>query len=90
MHLNELSSAVIGAAIEVHRALGPGLLENAYQKCLERELTLRGISFEAQKELPVLYKGERVDCGYRLDIWVEKRLAVELKAVLYGCMEPRR
>ena len=81
VELNDLSRVVIGAAIEVHRALGPGLLENAYQKCLERELTLRRISFEAQVELPVEYKGAQLDCAYRLDLWVDRRLIVELKSI---------
>ncbi len=81
MHVNELSGAVIGAAIEVHRHLGPGLLENAYQKCLQRELSLRQIPFVAEHALPVAYKDARVDCGYRLDLWVDRRLIVELKAV---------
>ncbi|MFT5324876.1 MAG: GxxExxY protein [Planctomycetaceae bacterium] len=81
MHINELSSVVIGAAIEVHKHLGPGLLENAYQKCLERELALREIPFVAEHPLPVVYKETHVDCGYRLDLWVDHRLVVELKAV---------
>lgn len=81
MHINDLSHAVIGAAIEVHKQLGPGLLENAYLKCLERELTLREIHFEAEHPLPVVYKEARVECGYRLDFWIERRLVVELKAV---------
>jgi GxxExxY protein len=78
---NKLSDAVIGAAIEVHKALGPGLLESAYQACLRRELDLRGISYEPQRPLPIEYKGEPVDCGYRLDLIVEGMLVVELKSV---------
>jgi len=78
---NELSRRVIGAAIEVHRSLGPGLLESAYEKCLCRELSLQEVPFEKQQELPVEYKGEKLDCGYRLDILVDGRLIVELKAV---------
>ena len=81
MRLNELSEIVIGAAIEVHKRLGPGLLESAYLACLCRELTLRGVPFEAEVELPVTYKGELVDCGYRIDILVDNRLVVELKSV---------
>ncbi len=77
----ELTSKIIGAAIEVHKALGPGLLESAYQSCLARELTLRGIEFEKEKPLPVNYKGERVECGYRLDFLVEGKVVVELKSV---------
>ena len=77
----ELTSKIIGAAIEVHKALGPGLLESAYQSCLATELTLRHIPFEREKPLPVNYKGELVECGYRLDFLVEGKVVVELKAV---------
>jgi GxxExxY protein len=76
-----LSRQVIGAAIEVHRHLGPGLLESAYQACLVQELTERGIPFEQQVDLPVIYKGVAVDCLYRMDIVVAGALVVELKAV---------
>ena len=78
---DELSNRIIGAAIEVHRILGPGLLESAYEECLCRELTLQNILFERQKSLPVTYKGIYLDCGYRLDILVEKLVIVELKTV---------
>ena len=77
----ELTGQIIGAAIEVHRALGPGLLESAYQACLARELSLRDVSFEREKPLPVEYKGLQLDCGYRLDFLVEDRVVLELKAV---------
>ena len=77
----ELTGQIIGAAIEVHRALGPGLLESAYQACLARELSLRDVSFEREKPLPVEYKGLQLDCGYRLDLLVEDRVVLELKAV---------
>ncbi len=77
--LNQLSSQIIGAAIEVHSHLGPGLLESAYEECLCRELTLRGIGFERQKALPLEYKGAKLDCGYRLDLIVENILILELK-----------
>ncbi len=80
MDLNELSKKVIGAAIEVHKTLGPGLLESAYEECLCDELTLQGLSFERQKPLPVTYKGKLLDCGYRLDIVVEKAIILELKS----------
>ena len=80
-YIKALSNQVIGACIEVHRHLGPGLLESAYEACLCRELTLRGIPFECQKLLPVHYKGELVDCGYRLDVVVDGCLIVEIKAV---------
>lgn len=76
-----LSNEIIGAAIEVHRALGPGLLESAYEECLCRELSLRDIKFERQKSLPVAYKGVNLDCGYRLDILVDQLVILELKAV---------
>ncbi len=78
--INKLSSRIIGAAIEVHKGLGPGLLESAYEECLCRELELKGIRFERQKPLPVTYKEKRLDCGYRLDIVVEDVIVVELKA----------
>jgi len=78
---NIVSEAVIGAAIEVHRHLGPGLLESGYEACLCRELELRQISFEQQKPLPLKYKGQSVDCGYRLDLVVEGLVVVEVKAV---------
>ncbi len=81
MEINQISGVIIGAAIEVHRALGPGLLESAYEKCLCRELTLRQIPFERQRPLPVEYKGVRLDCGYRLDLLVADTVVVEIKAV---------
>jgi GxxExxY protein len=78
---NRVSEATIGAAIEVHRALGPGLLEQVYETCLCHELTLRGIPFERQRPVPVTYKGQRVDLDYRLDLVVDSLVVVELKAV---------
>lgn len=78
---DELSGQIIGAAIEVHKSLGPGLLESAYEECLCRELDLIGLSFKRQKSLPVKYKGLDLDCGYRLDIVVEELVILELKAV---------
>jgi GxxExxY protein len=80
MDINELSSKIIGAAIEVHKKLGPGLLESVYKECICYELSLRGISFERQKPLPVVYKGKKLDCGYRLDIVVENAIILELKS----------
>jgi GxxExxY protein len=77
----ELTERVIGAAIEVHRALGPGLLESAYEECLCHELHLRGISFKRQLPLPVEYKGIKLDCGYRLDLVVEDALILEIKCL---------
>lgn len=76
-----LTERVIGAAIEVHRALGPGLLESAYEECLCHELYLQGIKFERQMPLPVEYKGVKLDCGYRLDIIVEDVLILEIKCL---------
>ncbi len=78
--INELSGIVIGAAIEVHKVLGPGLLESAYETCLCHELQLRNIIFERQKPLPVIYKGDNRDCGYRLDVVVQGILVLEVKA----------
>lgn len=83
MELNELTREIIGAAVEVHRALGPGLLESAYEACLAHELAERGLRVERQKELPVAYKGVRVDCAYRIDLLVENRIIVELKSVTH-------
>jgi GxxExxY protein len=76
-----LTHSIIGAAIEVHRGLGPGLLESAYEACLLYELRLRGIKANAQQPLPVYYKDVRLDCGYRLDLVVEGQVIVELKSV---------
>ena len=79
--LNQVTQVVIGAAIEVHRQLGPGLLESAYVECLCQELTLRGIPFERERALPVEYKGVRLECGYRLDLLVAGAVVVEVKSV---------
>ena len=81
MKINELTRTIIGAAIEVHRAIGPGLLKSAYEECLCRELSLRHIAFDRQKPLPVEYKGTKLDCGYRLDLLVAEAVVVEVKAV---------
>jgi GxxExxY protein len=80
MDINKLSSKIIGAAIEVHKALGPGLLESAYEECLCYELNLRDLSFERQKPLSVAYKGKELDCAYRLDVVVASAIILELKA----------
>jgi len=80
MDINKLTGQVIGAAIEVHKILGPGLLESAYEECLCRELFLREMPFKRQVLLPIDYKGVKLDCGYRLDILVPDQLIVELKA----------
>ncbi|MCC6581619.1 MAG: GxxExxY protein [Phycisphaeraceae bacterium] len=81
MEFDERSNRVIGCAIEVHRHLGPGLLESTYEQCLAHELKLQGISFRLQHPLPVAYKGIHLDCGYRLDLLIEDQLIVELKSV---------
>jgi len=80
MDINKLSSKIIGTAIEVHKILGPGLLESAYEECLCYELGLRNLEFEKQKPLPVTYKNKKLDCGYRLDIVVENEIILELKS----------
>jgi len=77
----QLTHAIIGAAIEVHRKLGPGLLEAVYEECLARELTLRSIPFERQKPIPLVYKDLKLECGYRLDFLVAGRTVVEIKAI---------
>lgn len=78
---NEITETIVGAAINVHRALGPGLLESAYEACLAFELSQLGLKVEQQKPLPVIYKSVHLDCGYRLDILVEESVIVELKSV---------
>jgi GxxExxY protein len=83
---DERTEKVIGAAIEVHRSLGPGLLESVYQECLCRELSLRRIPFVRQLILPAEYKGVRLDCSYRVDLLVESAVVVEIKAV--AAIEP--
>jgi GxxExxY protein len=81
MSINKLTKEIIGAAIEVHKALGPGLLESAYAECLCQELELRNIPFQRERPRPLDYKGIRVDCGYRLDLLVADKVVVEVKAV---------
>ena len=81
MEFDELSGKVIGCALEVHKYLGPGLLESTYEQCLAHEMKLTGMSFRMQHPLPVEYKGIRLDCGYRIDLFVEENLIVELKSV---------
>jgi len=78
---NEIATKIIGCAIEVHRTLGPGLLESAYQKCLSYELINVGLSIEQEKPLPVVYKDVKLDHGYRLDLLVENKVVVELKTI---------
>ncbi len=81
LNFTKLSHEVIGSAIEVHKMLGPGLLESAYQQCLAHELKLRGISFQLEYPLPVEYKAVYLDCGYRIDLFIENEIIVELKSV---------
>ena len=77
----QLTEQIIGAAIEVHRELGPGLLESAYEQCFCHELNLRGLVFQCQLDLPVVYKGLKLNCGYRLDVVVENSVVIEVKSV---------
>ena len=79
--INDLTELVIGCAIEVHRTLGPGLLESTYEMCLCRELALRKIPFVRQQAIPVLYKGVKLECGYRADLIIDQRLLVEIKSI---------
>ncbi|MEW6609727.1 MAG: GxxExxY protein [bacterium] len=81
MEINQITEKIIGAAIEIHKTLGAGLLESTYEECLCYELSILGLHFKRQVELPVRYKGVRLDCGYRLDLLVEEEVVVELKTV---------
>ena len=78
---SDLTEKIIGCAIEVHKTLGPGLLESAYENCLAYELKKAGLNFEQQKTIPVVYKEITLDCGYRIDILVENTVVIELKSV---------
>jgi GxxExxY protein len=81
MKFDELSNKVIGCALEVHKELGPGLLESAYQQCLCYELSNAKIQFTMEKPFPIIYKNIEIDCGYRLDLLIEDKLLIELKSV---------
>ncbi len=81
LHHEELTEKLIAAAIEVHRHLGPGLLESAYEECYSHELRLQSVPLERQKPLPLEYKGVKLDCGYRMDVVADKRAVVEIKCV---------
>ncbi|MFO8057684.1 MAG: GxxExxY protein [bacterium] len=81
MKENELSKVIIGSAMEVHKELGPGLLESVYEECFCRELMLRGLTHVRQVQVPILYKGVRLDCGHRIDVIVEDSVIVEIKSV---------
>jgi len=91
VRVNELSNIVIGAAIRVHDELGPGLLESTYEACLAFELVEHGLPIERQKPMPLRYRGVQLDCGYRLDLVVEAKLIVEVKAIsaLSACTSPK-
>ncbi len=80
-NLDQITESMIGATIEVHRALGPGLLESAYEACLTFELAQRGLKVEQQKPLPVVYREVKLDCGYRLDLLVEEEVIVEVMPI---------
>ena len=77
----QLTQQIIGAAMEVHKALGPGLLESSYKACLCRELAIRGLSFQSEVPLPITYKGVSLDCGYRIDLMVANTVVPELKSL---------
>jgi GxxExxY protein len=81
MHVEKLSNIAIGSAIEVHRQLGPGLLESAYHRCLMHELSEKGISFESEQPMPVIYKAIKLDHGYRMDLVLERKLVLEIKTI---------
>ena len=90
MEFDELSTRVIGGAIEVQRTLGPGLLESTYEQCMAHELSLARIPFAMQLAIPVEYKGLKLDCGYRIDLLVESKLILELKTSLSCCRFTKR
>jgi GxxExxY protein len=83
--LDNITKTIIGVAIYVHSHLGLGLLESAYEACLAQQLATRGLRVERQKTLPVLFEGHRVDCGYRIDLLIEKKVVVEIKAIEAVC-----
>lgn len=80
MIYQDLTEQIIGGAIEVHKAIGPGLLESVYQECMCREMNLRGLRFQREVKVPVIYKGVALDCGYRLDMIIEDAVILELKS----------
>jgi len=81
VHENEISEKIIGCAIQVHRALGPGLLESVYQECLAAEMNAQDLVFEREKPVPVIYREVKLDCGYRVDFLVEGKVVLDLKAI---------
>lgn len=80
-HLNKITEMIIGAAIQVHRTLGPGLLESAYESCLAYELRKRGLTVEQQRAVPLVYEEVKLECGYRMDLLIEHSIVVEIKSV---------
>jgi len=81
MNEDEIGKKIVDSALEVHKALGPGLLESTYESCLRHELSIRGLKVVAQKELPVIYKGLKMDKAYRLDLLIEDKVIIEIKSV---------
>jgi GxxExxY protein len=81
MEYEYLTSKIIAAAIEVHKVIGPGMLESAYEECMAHELNQQGLAFERQKAIPVIYKKIKLDCGYRIDLLIEKKIIIELKSI---------
>jgi GxxExxY protein len=81
MNENEISSIIIGAAINVHRILGPGLLESAYKECLNYKLNQEGLYVEKEKPMPIIFETIKLDCGYRIDLLVERKVVIEIKSV---------
>lgn len=81
MHINQITEKIIGSAIEVHKQLGPGLLESAYEECLAHELELNNIEYVRQQPVPIVYKDIKLECGYRIDLLVDNQVVVELKSV---------
>jgi len=90
MNRNDLTHQIIGAAIEVHKLLGPGPLQSAYEECLCHELALRGTHFEKQTPVPLIYKGTKLECGFRLDLLVGGQVVVELKPLMASARFTRR
>lgn len=80
-NLNKITETIIGVAINIHRSLGPGLLESAYEACMVYDLTQTGLKVEQQKPLPIVYRGVKLECGYRLDLMIENKVIVEIKSV---------
>lgn len=80
-NLNKITETIIGVSINIHRALGPGLLESAYEACMVYDIAKAGLQVEQQKPLPIVYRGVKLDCGYRLDLMIENKVIVEIKSL---------